>query len=103
MNTEEVARYLGYTRCAIYNLTQRKQIPFHKIKRHIFFDKKEIDEWIRQKKPTKWEELGVTPESIPIDFNETMTLMKERATENKNTSNNNNDKNDKENDHRRTT
>lgn len=100
MNTEEVARYLGYTKCAIYNLTQRKQIPFHKIKRHIFFDRKEIDEWIRQNKPTKWEELGVTPESIPIDFNETMALMQERAAENKNTSNNNNDKNDKENDHR---
>lgn len=100
MNTEEVARYLGYTKCAIYNLTQRKQIPFHKIKRHIFFDKKEIDEWIRKDKPTKWEELGVTPESIPIDFNETMTLMKERAVGNKKTSNNNNDKNDKENDHR---
>lgn len=103
MNTEEVARYLGYTKCAIYNLTQRKQIPFHKIKRHIFFDRKEIDEWIRQNKPTKWEELGVTPESIPIDFNETMALMQERASDNKNTNNNNNDKNDKENDHRRTT
>ena len=103
MNAEEVARYLGYTRCAIYNLTQRKQIPFHKIKRHIFFDKKEIDEWIRQKKPTKWEELGVTPESIPIDFNETMAVMQERAAENKKTSNNHNDKYKKENDHGRTT
>ena len=103
MNAEEVARYLGYTKCAIYNLTQRKQIPFHKIKRHIFFDRKEIDEWIRQNKPTKWEELGVTPESIPIDFNETMALMQERASENKKTSKNNNDKNDKKNDHRRTT
>ena len=44
MNVEEVARYLGYTPCSIYNLTRRKQIPFHKIKRHIFFDKKEIDD-----------------------------------------------------------
>lgn len=81
MNVKEVARYLGYTPCAIYNLTQRKQIPFHKIRRHIFFDKQEIDEWIRQKKPTKWEELGVTPESVPIDFNETMALMQERASQ----------------------
>lgn len=94
MNAEEVARYLGYTRCAIYNLTRRKQIPFHKIRRHIFFDKQEIDEWIRKKRPTKWDELGVTPESIPIDFNETTALMKQRANLNKqdnsSQSNNNN-------------
>lgn len=100
MNTEEVANYLGYTKCAIYNLTRRKQIPFHKIRRHIFFDRKEIDEWIRQKKPTKWEELGVTPESIPIDFNETMTLMQERSSQNRSDNETNNNT---QNDHRRTT
>lgn len=100
MNVEEVARYLGYTPCSIYNLTRRKQIPFHKIKRHIFFDKKEIDDWIRNKKPTKWDELGVTPESIPIDFNETVELMKERAalSRTKNLTHN-----DKDNDYKRTT
>lgn len=100
MNVEEVARYLGYTRCSIYNLTQRKQIPFHKIKRHIFFDKQEIDDWIRSKKPTKWDELGVTPESIPIDFNETVALMKERAAHSKTE---NSTHNDKDNDDRTTT
>lgn len=90
MNADEVARYLGYTRCAIYNLTRRKQIPFHKINRHIFFDKKEIDEWIRQNRPTKWDELGVTPESIPVDFNETMAIMQERASQNNNANSKNN-------------
>jgi len=100
MNVEEVARYLGYTTCSIYNLTRRKQIPFHKIKRHIFFDKQEIDDWIRNKKPAKWDELGVKPESIPIDFNETVELMKERAAQSKikNTTHN-----DKDNDDKRTT
>ena len=39
----------------------------------------------------------MTPESIPIDFNETMTLMKERKTESMKKINNNNDKTDKEN------
>ncbi len=100
MNVEELSRYLGYTRCSIYNLTRRKQIPFHKIKRHIFFDKHEIDEWIRNQKPTKWDELGVTPESIPIDFNETVELMQERATLE---SKKNIYYNDKDNDDRRTT
>ena len=84
MNAKEVAIYLGYTRCAIYNLTRRRLIPFHKVGRHIFFDKQEIDDWIRQKKPTKWDELGVTPESIPIDFNENIRLMQERASLEKN-------------------
>lgn len=89
MNAEEVAKYLGYTRCSIYNMTRRKQIPFHKTGRHIFFDKKEIDEWIRQEKPTRWDELGVKPESVPLDFNETMDLMNERASQNKSDNNSN--------------
>lgn len=89
MNVAELSRYLGYTPCAIYNLTRRKQIPFHKIRRHIFFDKQEIDDWIRQKRPAKWDELGVPSESIPVDFNEMMSLMKERATEKGNQNNNN--------------
>ena len=66
----------------------------------VWIDKKEIDDWIRNKKPTKWDELGVTPESIPIDFNETVELMKERAalSRTKNLTHN-----DKDNDYKRTT
>lgn len=89
MNVQELSQYLGYTPCAIYNLTRRKQIPFHKIRRHIFFDKREIDEWIRQHRPSKWDELGVKPQSVPIDFNATMSLMEERASKDKTDNSNN--------------
>jgi excisionase family DNA binding protein len=102
MTVAELARYLNYTKCSIYNMTRRRQIPFHKHKRHVFFIKKEIDEWIRTAKPTRWEQLGVTPESVPVDFNETMTAMRQRAADSrqKEQENENDKKHTNENDQR---
>ena len=46
MNAEEVAKYTGYAKRYIYNLTRAKKIPHYKRDGKVFFKKEEIDEWL---------------------------------------------------------
>lgn len=64
------------SRSAIYGLTHRKRIPFHKpTNRHIYFIREEIEQWISEKRSDIPAEFLVKPKqgrtrnSKPIDGN----------------------------------
>ncbi len=47
LSVKEVSIKLGITEGAVYNLTHQKKIPHFKKIGRLFFDSKEIDDWIR--------------------------------------------------------
>ena len=47
LSVEEVAKKLGYKEGTIYNYTHQRKIPHFKKGGRLFFDKHEINEWIR--------------------------------------------------------
>lgn len=51
LNIEETAKYIGISKSNLYSMAQEKRIPTHRIGKIWRFDVKELDEWIRTKKP----------------------------------------------------
>lgn len=47
LNVADVAKKLGIEKGTVYNLTHKRQIPYFKRGGRIYFDKNEINEWIR--------------------------------------------------------
>ena len=47
---DEVALLTGLSKSRLYKLTSGKQIPFYKNAKMLYFDKKEIEDWMRQNK-----------------------------------------------------
>ena len=47
LNVEDVAQKLRLKEGTIYNLTHKRQIPYFKRGGRIYFDRDEINEWIR--------------------------------------------------------
>jgi len=51
LNFDEVAEYTGLSKSHLYKLTSTGGIPCYKPQgKHIFFNKKEIDQWLMQNK-----------------------------------------------------
>ena len=48
LTVEELSAYTGYAESYIYKLTSTKQIPHYKSNRKIFFDRDEIDAWVKK-------------------------------------------------------
>jgi len=48
LTVSEVSQMLRISKGAVYNMTSTRQIPFFKKCGRVYFDRKEIDEWIRQ-------------------------------------------------------
>ena len=46
-NLDEAATYLSMSKCTLYKLTSKKEIPHYKPNRFIFFERSELDKWIR--------------------------------------------------------
>ena len=46
-NFDEAAAYLNMSKSTLYKLTSRKEIPHYKPNRFVFFEKSELDKWIR--------------------------------------------------------
>lgn len=46
-NFDEAAAYLSMSKSTLYKLTSRKEIPHYKPNRFVFFEKAELDKWIR--------------------------------------------------------
>ena len=46
-NFDEAAKYLNMSRSTLYKLTSSKGIPHYKPNRFVFFEKAELDKWIR--------------------------------------------------------
>ncbi|MCK5138067.1 MAG: helix-turn-helix domain-containing protein [Bacteroidales bacterium] len=47
LTVEDVSKMLNISKGAIYNMTSARQIPFFRRGGRIYFDRVEIDEWIR--------------------------------------------------------
>lgn len=53
LTKEEAADYLGLTVKSLLDLTHKKLIPYYKPNgKMIYFDKEELDEWIRRNRQT---------------------------------------------------
>ena len=50
LTLEETCDYIGYKKSYMYKLTSGQQIPHMKRGKKVFFDKDEIDAWIRHNK-----------------------------------------------------
>jgi len=49
LTTEEAANYIGCTKGYLYKLMSKRKIPFSKPNNKLaFFDKKELNDWLRQ-------------------------------------------------------
>lgn len=48
LTVSEVSQMLRISKGAVYNMTSTRQIPFFKKCGRVYFDRNEIDEWIRQ-------------------------------------------------------
>ena len=46
-NFDEAAEYLSMSKSTLYKLTAKKEIPHYKPNRYVFFEKSELDNWIR--------------------------------------------------------
>lgn len=47
---DDVALLTGLSKSRLYKLTCGKQIPFYKNAKMLYFDKKEVEDWMRQNK-----------------------------------------------------
>lgn len=50
LNIQEAAAFLNVTVAALYSLVSRKDIPVNKPGKRLYFDKNELNEWIRSGK-----------------------------------------------------
>jgi excisionase family DNA binding protein len=50
LNIQEAAAYLNMTVAALYSLVSRRDIPVNKPGKRLYFDKNELNEWIRSGK-----------------------------------------------------
>lgn len=58
MGIDELSQYLGLTVSYIYRLTSGRKIPYYQpLGKKIYFDKTEIDAWIRSKRVKTLEEI----------------------------------------------
>ena len=46
-NFDEAAAYLSISKSTLYKLTSKKESPFYKPNRLVFFERAELDNWIR--------------------------------------------------------
>lgn len=60
LTVKECALLIGYTENTVRNLCMRREIPhYHSFGRRIFFDKKEVTQWLKFKKiPVRTPENG---------------------------------------------
>jgi excisionase family DNA binding protein len=47
LSVDDVCQKLGLKKGSVYNLTHRREIPFYKRGQRIYFDKTELNEWVR--------------------------------------------------------
>ncbi len=47
LNFDEAAAYLSMSKSTLYKLTSKKEIPHYKPNRFVFFERAELDGWIR--------------------------------------------------------
>ena len=72
LNLKELCIFLDLSKSTIYKFTMNGTIPFYKQARHLFFDKKEIIEWLKQHR-------GFNIEEIEADAVNMLNLKKNKS------------------------
>jgi len=62
LTVNEVSQILKITKGSVYNIASARQIPYFKKCGRLYFDRKEIDEWIRQDRCKTLKQLQVEAE-----------------------------------------
>jgi len=57
LNLDEVCTLTGLSKSHIYKLTSSSRIPFYKQSKHCFFDRLEIEEWLKSNRVSTIDEL----------------------------------------------
>lgn len=67
MTLEETARYMSVSRSFLYKLTMGRKIPHYKPNgKMIYFDLKDVDEWLRQNRVATNSELEARAQSYCV-------------------------------------
>lgn len=64
LTMDDVALYTGYSKQHLYRLTSKKQIPHYKRGGTCFFDKAELEEWMRGTRISTDEEVSANASRI---------------------------------------
>ncbi len=57
LNLAEVSRLTGLSKSHLYKLTCYKRIPFYKQAKHLYFDRIEIENWLKSSRYATMDEL----------------------------------------------
>lgn len=57
LNIDEVSQYTGLSKSTLYKLTSSNKIPHYKKAKHLFFDRKEIQMWLKSNRIKTSDEL----------------------------------------------
>lgn len=57
LNMDEVCSFTGLSKSHIYKLTCYKKIPFYKQAKHLYFDRIEIENWLKSSRYATMDEL----------------------------------------------
>ena len=57
LNIEEVCKLTGLSKSTIYKLTNFGRIPFYKQAKHLYFDRVEVENWLKSNKGYNAEEV----------------------------------------------
>jgi len=57
LNLSEVSRMTGLSKSHLYKLTCYKKIPFYKQAKHLYFDRIEIENWLKSSRYATMDEL----------------------------------------------
>jgi excisionase family DNA binding protein len=67
LTSDEAANYLGISKGSLYQMTMKNRLPFYRPSgRTIYFDRKELQDWMKQNRVSTKEELNAKAESYCI-------------------------------------
>ncbi len=59
LKIDEVAQLTGLSKSTIYKLTSTGQIPHYKQAKHLYFDRKEVEDWLKAHKVKTNDEIEI--------------------------------------------
>lgn len=68
LNIKEAAEFLKVSVAAIYTKVSRQEIPFSKPGKRLYFNRSELNEWVRLGKRRTITELAKTAEILPYRY-----------------------------------
>lgn len=69
LTIEEAALYTGYKVKGLYTLTSQKRIPHYKKNGKLYFDKQELDAWMKATKVKTTTEINSQAETYTVTHN----------------------------------